>query len=474
MPPNVLLIVLDSVRARNTSLYGYDRETTPCLETFAEDATLYTQARAPGTGSVQSHVSIFTGLHVAEHGMNSTEKAIDPEATVWDRLAGRGYDTGVFSYNSYLTQAPIGLSDAFDVVVAGEQRLPYPEALNPYDFAEDAGVREFLVAARRDGTLGTSLVNGLAVKAASTDWLPGDTTVDGQLFTDRFVDWHKDRSGPWAACVNYMDAHTPYQPRSEHDQWADAKARALAASVNDYVWDFVRGSEPLETLEDLEDCYDGGIRQADAEVGRLLEHLRRAGDLEDTLVVVTADHGEGFGEPGEVRDAPSIGHGSTGGVEEGVLRVPLVVQFPGQREQMHVKEPATLSQFPAVVDDVINGDWSHDGFVPEGPVLASLRSLPPHVRESVPDGVDISAYEGSARVVYERHDDRVLKYVTTGDRLARLDCTHVRSTEYLDTDVGDRFADAFVPLERADDAVRDRHGGVSGETEARLEALGYR
>jgi len=474
MPPNVLLIVLDSVRARNTSLYGYDRETTPCLETFAEDATLYTQARAPGTGSVQSHVSLFTGLHVAEHGMNSTERAVDPEATVWDRLAGRGYDTGVFSYNSYLTQAPIGLCDAFDRVVAGEQRLPYPEALNPYNFSNEAGVREFLAAAWRDGTLGTSLVNGLAVKAASAGWLPGDTSVDGRLFTDRFIDWHEGRSGPWAACVNYMDAHTPYLPRPEHDLWTDTDARTIATLVEDYVWDFVGGTKPLETLADLEDCYDGAIRQADAEIGRLLEHLRRAGDLKDTLVVVTADHGEGFGEPGEVRDAPSIGHGCTGGAEEGVLRIPLVVWFPDQREPERITEPATLTRFPVVVENVVEGDWSHRGFAPDGPVLASLRSMPKHVRESSPKGVNISEYEGSARVIYERDGDRVLKYVDTEDQSGRLDCTDVRSTEYLDAHVGNRFADIFDPLDLAEDSIGDQNGDVSADTEARLKALGYR
>ncbi len=69
MDPNILLIVLDSARARNMSLYGYERETTPNLNQLEETATVYDQARAPARWSLPSHVSMFTGHHVTQHGV---------------------------------------------------------------------------------------------------------------------------------------------------------------------------------------------------------------------------------------------------------------------------------------------------------------------------------------------------------------------------------------------------------------------
>jgi len=91
--PNVLLVVLDSVRARNTPLYGYSRATTPHLAAFADRSTHYKHAWTPGIGSTQSHASIYTGLQVVAHGLNCADGYLTAE-TIWDELNERGYETG--------------------------------------------------------------------------------------------------------------------------------------------------------------------------------------------------------------------------------------------------------------------------------------------------------------------------------------------------------------------------------------------
>jgi arylsulfatase A-like enzyme len=113
---NVLLVVLDSVRAKNTSLHGYERETTPFLSSFADRSTVYTQARAPGTHSIASHVSIFTGAHVEEHRARRHIAQIDPSRTVWRQLRTEfGYNTGLFTNNRVVSNAS-NLADAFEHV----------------------------------------------------------------------------------------------------------------------------------------------------------------------------------------------------------------------------------------------------------------------------------------------------------------------------------------------------------------------
>lgn len=102
----MLLIVLDSVRARNTSLHGYSRTTTPFLEAFSERSTVYTQARSPSSYSIASHVSMFTNMHVEEHGAVENTATIDINRTIWSELASEhGYATGLFTPNPVIADA---------------------------------------------------------------------------------------------------------------------------------------------------------------------------------------------------------------------------------------------------------------------------------------------------------------------------------------------------------------------------------
>ena len=112
MQPNVLLIILDSVRARNLSLYGHLNETTPFLESFAEEATVYTNARSPSIGSRPSHASLFTGYHAAETGISGSRK-LKRGTTIWEELRDDGYETAVFSDNPFLRSNRYGFIHGF-------------------------------------------------------------------------------------------------------------------------------------------------------------------------------------------------------------------------------------------------------------------------------------------------------------------------------------------------------------------------
>jgi arylsulfatase A len=313
--PNVLLVVLDSVRAANTSLHDHRRETTPFLDEFAAASTVYTQARAPSTWSLPSHASVFTGRSAPDHGIEITTEMVQGH-TVWDALGAAGYDTGVFSSNVYITDHPVGLGEPFDTVQGVPSEVPadYEE---PGEFASEAPT--------------------------------------GFWYAEEFLDWSADRER-WAACVNVMDGHRPYLPLAEYDEWGDEEAWQVQSEIGrgQFVWQFYGDRYPFWYLAALEELYDGAIRQADAVTASLLGALAERGELDDTLVVVTSDHGDGLGEPSPVPGGPeSVAH--TLGTHEHLTHVPLVVRAPGQREGETVHDLATLSRFPAAVERWVDG-----------------------------------------------------------------------------------------------------------------------
>ncbi|MFB6225379.1 MAG: sulfatase-like hydrolase/transferase, partial [Candidatus Paceibacteria bacterium] len=333
--PNVLLVVLDSVRASNTSIHGHENDTTPFLLSLSQSETLYTQARAPGTESISSHTSMFTGYTVREHGITDRRAQLTQGHTIWEELANQGYATGVFSSNPFLTELPVGLSNGFDTVVGRSIEQPYPEAVNPKRFvvdSPDAGLRKyssFLRAVADNGNIVGSIANGLSFKFNSRQ-LPKRLQPDGsaEQYVDHFIRWFKNKDQPWAACLNLMDAHYSYEPDPAHDHWGGEKIKSIQAAVTDQAWEFVAGDRPWGQRQALESLYDGAIHQADAALRRVVNTLEKSEMLDNTLIIVTADHGEGFGERSLVRpDARIVGHGN-GGIHECVLHVPLVVSYP--------------------------------------------------------------------------------------------------------------------------------------------------
>ena len=477
--PNVLLIVMDSVRAANTSLHGHEHETTPYLEELAEEAVVYEQARSPGTWSLPSHASMFTGYHVVEHGLTRARRKLEPGHTIFEELADEhGYATGVFSENTWITDMDCGLRDAFDTV-EGARNLLFPEAVDPSNFVLSEGQGQYAKFLRyclgRDDTL-RSLANGAFTKVA---WdyprlLPDrfKSSTPARVYTDLFLEWQADRDEPWAACINFMDGHLPYLPDDEYDRWGGKRLRRLQDGMDDQVWEFNGGQRPWWQRKALEGLYDGTIRQMDAQVERTLDTLRASGTLDDTLVVVTADHGEGFGEPSRIRpDARVAAHGA--GIHEVLCHVPLVARPPGGIDAERVSEPASLTQFPTVVRRVLRGDSVTDAFVPDGDVVVSSHGLEEPMEErALRYTGDLYRFNGDCRAVVRADGTATRTYLSWRDRRCRVDGydakTAYRASETDDGVVDEVFADVGNRGVRTDsDAEMD------AATEERLKDLGY-
>jgi len=492
--PNILLIILDAARAKNFGVYGHEKNTSPFIDAFSKRATLYTQARAPSIWTLPSHASMFTGLHVPEHDITSRYDQLEAGHTVWERLQ---HDTAIFSGSALITQNYWGLARGFETVVNDLRSNEYPfDGYDPSRYRTDrTGFRNYVEYVRtafdRPNPIG-GVGNGIIDKIARTkpSRLPSNLRPyrnTGKHYTEAFLDWQEGRQG-WAACINLSEAHYPYVCAPEYAQWDDGQLLDIHAGFKNHKFDYYTGHEPLWKFRAIESLYDGCIRQADVWVNRLISTLEERGELDDTLVVITADHGEGFGERGRVRpDFHYISHLT--GVHEVLLHVPLVVKFPGQTNGKVIDEVVSLTRFPDVVDATVGGSRNEtptEAFTSDNRVLACMDGdsrLDYHLTSedswnlSGLDGFDPSILGGYGKVVYETPDRRVTKFATWHGRSRAIDIYDARTAVNRDEDGGvvteaveEAFADVTDTDVRIDSSSK---GGVDEDTKEWLEKMGY-
>ncbi|PSP86460.1 arylsulfatase [Halobacteriales archaeon QS_4_66_20] len=460
------------------SLYGHHNETTPFLERFAEGATTYTQARAPSTWSLPSHVSMFTGLYPYEHQLNGRDQRLKPGHTIWEDLRDdQDYATAVFSSNPFLTAAPVGLEETFEHSV-GMADLPFENAMDPREFVREQGKGAYTAFFREAITSGrpvASLANGVYEKLdrAAPRLLPDAVRNDnsGVRFADKFLEWETEQSGPWAVCVNLMDAHQPYKPAPEYDNWGEEYLHKLQDDI-DSIWEFNGGQRPWWQRRALEALYDGSIRQLDAILERIVSRLQRRDVLENTLLIIAGDHGEGFGEPSNIKPGTrAVAHGN-GGSHEVLLHVPLVVKIPGQSEGSVDNSVCSLTHLPGLIDST-TGNESENRFPPAEPVVASGYGLNDRMRQNASKFCnDLTPYEGETRVYYENvQNGTVRKRITWKSEEATLEVRDAQTHYRISNSSEGEVESVFATLDQKE--VTGKASDVDAEVQQRLEDLGY-
>lgn len=483
---NILLLVLDSVRARNLSCYDYPLETTPFLSKFAQNSTVYNQARAPGPDSITSHASMFTGFSVPEHGLTSFEQELKPNSTVWEELQAEGYSTGVFTGNPFFSDEEVGFNYGFETIETGKDAsLPFSGGIDPrnYDNSDESKkLKEFFQAALRSRRPFRSIANGaikrLHTQGIASKYMEQVFNRSADIFVDSFLKWQKDQSKPWAACINFMDAHDPYLPSPTHNKWGHQELFKLQNRISEMIWDFLGRKRPWWQRTALEPLYDGAIRQIDAELSRLIGTLRARGAFDDTLIVIAGDHGEAFGERSEIRSGARLSQHSIGS-NEALLHVPLLVKYPGQEASSRISKPASLDRFKSTVSQVLDSTWSEESFVPDRPVIAVGPGIErdPVTEEKTKDycGETAWRYKGDIRAVYEKEGDDVIKHMTWKDRAVtvRIENAHITYSENSE-DAATRVDDVFSHLTSKNVSRKKEGRRTNDETLSRLKHLGYR
>ena len=325
---NVVLIVWDTVRAPNSSLYGYHRDTTPNLQRWAQTGARYGMAIAPAPWTYPSHSSFFTGQWPYQLNTQWNSCLDTTYPTLAEYLASRGYQTAGFAANTQCCSYETGLDRGF---VDYED---YP--LTPASLLGRTSPGNWIC---------TNILNHGDFYASK--WISLQSR-DAIAINDAFLGWLNRRppDRPFFAFLNYHDAHNPYVPPAKYAGRFGIQPRGrkdygflldFRMNLNDPNWD--------RNMTMARDCYDDCIAFLDDQLERLMSELRRQGLLSNTLVIVTGDHGESFG------DHHVFSHGT--GLYTDQVAVPLVILSPDAPAGLNVPTPVSLRDLPATVIDQV-------------------------------------------------------------------------------------------------------------------------
>ncbi len=288
-PLNVILISLDTLRADRLGAYGYERSTSPNLDAFAQASVLFERTVAESCWTLPSHVTMFTGLYPATHNVILPKRAVGPDTKlVTELLHDAGYDT-------------IG-------VTAGGYLIPRHAMDRGFDFfnGHPKGFKR---------AIGMAQDQILAL----------------------------DRKSPFFLFLHTYDIHCPYDPGADF-------AGTFESSDAEFIETKDRCGRTGFAIVDvspaqaayLSDRYDDSILEADTDLGTFFEFLRINGLLEDSLIIITSDHGEEFLEHGK------IGHVKS--VHRELMLVPLIIRAPGLEPRRISEQAGLVNITPTILD----------------------------------------------------------------------------------------------------------------------------
>ena len=306
--PNLIIYLVDTLRADHLGCYGHDRDVSPHIDQFAAGATLFENARANAPWTLPAVASVMTGLWPPSHGVfEDTRRLAEEAVTLAEVLRDAGYQTASIVTNGFATDA-YGLEQGFEELT-------------------------LITTPRRKSS---------RVHEEAVAWLE-----------------KRDPERPFFLYLHTIDPHKPYLPTDELRQRfaprADPVWRQIVANPAKQRWppnDFV--------IAQLRALYDAEIAENDATFGQTLDALQAAGLYDDALIVFLSDHGEEFYEHGAWTHASDL--------YREVLDVPLIVKLPGQRQGRRVAELVQqIDLMPTIL-----GHLGIDGPATEGRALPSL------------------------------------------------------------------------------------------------------
>jgi len=340
--PNVLLLVLDTVRAMSLGLYGNSAPTTPEIERLARTGVVFDRAIATAPWTLPSHASMFTGRYPHELSTGWDTPLDEAFPTVAEVLSSRGYATAGFVGNLVYVSRNFGLDRGF------QHYDDFPLSIGQLIVSSSPG--RFVAAA-----------TWLRERIGYHDLLNRRSASDLNRALLAWLDERPRR--PFFAFVNYFDAHEPYLPPA--DLARAFEARPGERPIRQWVTPFLGMHAEVREGWNLDEdqlanghaSYEAAIASLDREIGSLLRALERRGELGRTIVVITSDHGEQHGEHG------LIGHVNS--VYMPLVHVPLLISHPASVPAgVRVAAAASLVDLPATILDLTGSSGERAAVLP--------------------------------------------------------------------------------------------------------------
>ncbi len=354
-PADIVIISLDTLRPDRVSAWGHPRPTSTFLDRLALRGAQFIRCSTsiPTTGP--AHATIFTGLYPIHHGSRLTGDPLAGDAgiTLAEILKGSGYETMAVVTSSVLWPQVSGLDRGFERYMSLPKYRPPPKQApgKSESNVEDPGV------------------NPPKEKKYRAPLLSAMADVSWETALEKAGDWiGEDHQGPRLLFVHFYDVHQPYMPPAPY---RDLFGPAYGGEIDGSIGSAVQFQNPAvrETLDradavHMEALYDGGVRYVDAGVERVFELLRKRGKLDSTLVIITGDHGEGFGEWGNYYE-----HGDY--LSESEVQVPCIVIWPGVIDHRIFRNRVGLVDFLPTITDLagVTAPEGLDGRSIAGPLL---------------------------------------------------------------------------------------------------------
>jgi arylsulfatase A-like enzyme len=341
--PNVLLIVLDTVAAGHLGMHGYHRATSTTLTELAKGGIRFDSARAGSSWTLPSHATMFTGRWLHELSVGWLTPLDQKHPTLAEFLGDRGYATAGFVANTFYCGYSSGLARGFT-------------QYRDFNFPELTALKTAVLVNR-------ALTGYSTIVYFTEDWLESagllpyverfwrsmDTDRKGAAEVNReLLGWLSSRAQserPFFAFLNYFDAHYPYElPPGRLHRFGVEPTDSYHRVLIQHWWDLDKTAISPDGIAFATDAYDDCIADLDEQLGKLVDELEGRGVLENTWLIVAADHGESFGEhPGVFIHGASL--------YDTELHVPLLFIPPGSSvpKQTVISEPVSLRDLAATI-----------------------------------------------------------------------------------------------------------------------------
>ncbi|HMR98875.1 MAG TPA: sulfatase [Anaerolineales bacterium] len=354
--PNVIVIVVDTLRADHLSSYGYERETSPFMDGLAAEGVRFENAISPSSWTQPSHASMLTGRYTYEH-QAETRPLDDTYPTIGEVLQAQGYRTGAFSANTLFFTRRQGFGRGF---------LHFEDN---YRSVPDAFLNSSLYGYLFD-------YYGLR-KALNYEGVP--TRRLAPEINRSALQWIDQGDQPFFVFINYFDVHDPYTPP---EPYLSKYGQTQGGLINGFIERYHPELTP-EQLQSEIDAYDGSINYVDDQINALFAELESRGELENTIVIITADHGESLGEHGLLQHSASLYRQE--------IHVPLIVWGAGVPSGIIVDTPVSTTSLPSTILQLLG---ANDGAFPSQPLTKLFGgSVPPGWAQPISE---VAQFDGAA------------------------------------------------------------------------------